>query len=102
MRAVKKKIIIFLILFFILMCSFVMLYLQEPIVILKKKLVCEVNTECKVFEFVKEVDKGLIVSKNNKIDSSKIGTVRVILETKNMFSKKFYYSFQLNKYIFYT
>lgn len=73
-----------------------MLYLQEPIVILKKKLVCEVNTECKVFEFVKEVDKGLIVSKNNKIDSSKIGTVRVILETKNMFSKKFYYKFKID------
>ena len=81
-RAVKKKIIIFLILFFVLLCSFLVFYFQKPNVILKKSLVCEINTECKVFDYVKEVNKGLIVSKNVKIDSSKTGPVRIVLKTK--------------------
>lgn len=96
MRAVKKKIIIFLILFFVLLCSFLVFYFQKPNVILKKSLVCEINTECKVFDYVKEVNKGLIVSKNVKIDSSKTGPVRIVLKTKNLVNKKYYYKFKID------
>ena len=96
MRAVKKKNIIFLILFFVLICSFLVFYFQKPKVILKKTLTCEVNTECKAFDFIKDVSKGLIISKNEKIDSSKTGEVRVILETKNLLSRKYYYKYKID------
>lgn len=96
MRAVKKKNIIFLILFFVLICSFLVFYFQKPKVILKKTLTCEVNTECKAFDFIKDVSKGLIISKNEKINSSKTGEVRVILETKNLLSRKYYYKYKID------
>ncbi|MBR2707865.1 MAG: L,D-transpeptidase family protein [Bacilli bacterium] len=92
----KKKIIIVLILFFVLLCSFLFFYFQEPKVVLKKKLTCEINTECNAFDYVKEVNKGLIVSKNKKIDSSKTGEIRIILETKNLVNRMYYYKFKVD------
>ena len=94
-RAVKKGIVILLILIFISVCSFLAFYFQKPEVILKKNLVCEINTECRVFDYVKSVKNGLISSKNKIIDSSKVGTVRVILETENLVKKKNYYKFKI-------
>lgn len=95
-RAVKKRITVFLILFFILLCSFLVFYFQKPEVVLKKNLTCEINAKCKVFDFVKNVSKGLIISKNKRIDSSKIGSVRIILETKNMVNKQYYYKYKVD------
>lgn len=75
--------------------SFLVFYFQKPEVILKKNMVCEINTECRVFDYVKSVKNGLISSKNKIIDSSKVGTVRVILETENLVKKKNYYKFKV-------
>lgn len=92
----KKRAFVFLVLFLILISSFLFFYFQKPTVVLKKDLFCEINTECKVFDYVKDVNKGLIVSKNKTIDSSTLGNVRVILETKNLINHKFYYKFKIN------
>lgn len=73
-----------------------MFYFQKPEVILNKNLTCEINTKCEVFDFVKDVSKGLIISKNKIIDSSKVGSVRVILETKNLVNKKYYYKYKID------
>ena len=73
-----------------------MFYFQKPEVMLNKNLTCEINTKCEVFDFVKDVSKGLIISKNKIIDSSKVGSVRVILETKNLVNKKYYYKYKID------
>ena len=94
----KKRIIIILILivFFIMLGSFLFFYFQKPVVKLKKDLFCEINTECKVFDYVKGIKDGMIVSKNKTIDSSKLGENRIVLVTKNILNRKFYYKFKIN------
>ena len=91
----KKKVTIFLILFFVFITSFLFFYFQKPVLKLKKNLNCEINSKCEVFDYIKKINKGLIVSKNKTIDSSKKGEVRVIIETKNVLNKKFSDKFKI-------
>ena len=91
----KKLIILTVIIIVIALFSFLFFYLQKPVLVLKDDLSAEINTDREIFDYIKSVDKGLIISKNKKIDTTKNGYQVIIVKAKNVVNRVFKYKFKV-------
>ncbi len=95
MSAVKKLFFSLLIVLAIIIGAFLYFYFQKPVVIFNKNLSAEINTDRKVFDYIESVNKGLIITKNKKIDTTKLGYQVVTIKTKNIVKRVFSYKFKV-------
>lgn len=77
------------------MGAFLYFYFQRPEVILKKDLSAEINTDRKIFDYIESVNKGLIITKNKKVNTTKIGEQVVTIKTQNIVKRVFSYKFKI-------
>lgn len=96
MRAVKNKLVIcLLIFFFIVVFCFAYFYFQKPVIIFKDDLSAEINTDRKIYDYISKVDKGLLISKNKKINTSKLGYQSITIKAKNVVKRTFSYKIKI-------
>lgn len=92
----KKLVILAAIILCVIAFSFLFFYLQRPTLVLTENLTAEINTDRKVFDYIKSVDKGLLISKNKKLDTSKIGYQELTVKTKNVVNRVFSHKIKIN------
>ena len=94
----KKKVIIIICLILIiwLITDFLLFFnpLNElPNVILVEDLTIKKDAKVKVSEFIKKIEKGKMVSKNNYIDTSEYGKQKIVIKIENKYRRKWEYIF---------
>ncbi len=85
----KKLIITSIIVLFILVGSYLYFYFQEPVIKVKKDLTAEINTDRKLYNYVLGVEKGLLITKDQKIDTTKLGIQTYKIQTKNIVKRTY-------------
>lgn len=89
-----KKIII-LSIFLIGILSFIILFNIKPSIELDKDLTVSINDKITNKEKIKKIKNGKILTKEENIDTSKIGKIKINLKLQNKFNKKFNYSYEI-------
>lgn len=91
----KKYIVIILVLIIALVVS-IYFYNKEATIILKDDLTTNIFTQKTNLSFIQEVKYGSIITKNELIDTSKLGNKEISLSIKNKLGKKSIYKFTIN------
>ncbi len=68
---------------------------QTPTLLLKKDLTAEVGETIKVSHFIEDVKNGSLVSKDQKMEATKLGKQKITVEIKNKKGKKMKQSFSV-------
>ena len=66
---------------------------ELPSVILQNDLTVEPNEKVKISSFIKSIEKGKIISKDNYIDTSTPGKQKITITIENNYNKKRDYTF---------
>ncbi len=66
---------------------------ELPNVILQNNLTVEQNEKVKISSFIKSVEKGKIISKDNYIDTATPGKQKITITIENNYKKKRDYTF---------
>ena len=86
--SVKNKLIVAVVItLIILVSSFLYFYFQRPVVRLKKNLTAEVNTDRNLYNYILAIEKGLLITKDKKIDTTKLGYQKIKIKTQNIVKK---------------
>ena len=86
----KNKLVVSIIIVVgIFICSFLYFYFEKPVLKLKDELTAEINTDRKIYEYILGVEKGLIITKNHKIDTTKTGYINVEIKVQNIVKRVF-------------
>ena len=91
-RKIKKNVIIigiFLIIFLIILLI-ILFNKKEVEVKLKENLKVEINTEVKLLSFIDKIENGEIISKDENIDTSKLGKKELKIKISNKNKKQDY------------
>ena len=88
----KKLLIIILIIAFVLLISlgigiYIFINSKKLRISFKNNIVVNINDEIYNLDYVKKVKNGTILTKKEKIDTSKTGTKEVSIKVKNYFKK---------------
>lgn len=66
---------------------------ELPSVILQNDLTVEINKKVKISSFIKSIEKGKIISKDDYIDTSTPGKQKITITIENNYNKKRDYTF---------
>lgn len=97
----KKKIIIIttiICIICLLVGTFVIINNKKnelPSVILQNDLTVEINKKAKISSFIKSIEKGKIISKDDYIDTSNQGKQKITIKIENNYNKKRDYTFYI-------
>ena len=89
----SKKFIIVLLVLVVIICSLGFFVFKRPDVVLKDNLSVSINDKVVNLDFISDVKYGELVSKSEIVDSSSLGKKSVSVSVKNIFGKKFDFSF---------
>jgi len=95
----KKVIIISSIVLVILICISIFIFLkynEKPNIILKDNLDVSIYEEVTNLSFIDSIKNGTIITKEEKLDTSKLGKLEVKLILRNKFKKDTTYLFNIN------
>lgn len=95
----KKVIIIISIVLVILICISIFIFLkynEKPNIILKDDLNVSIYEKVTNLSFIDSIKNGTIITKEEKLDTSKLGKVEVKLILRNKFKKDTTYLFNIN------
>ncbi len=94
----KKITIIIIFIIFIIVLSFLIITYkinELPSVILQNNLSVEQNEKVKISSFIKSIEKGKIISKDDYIDTSTPGKQKITITIENNYNKKRDYTFYI-------